>query len=86
MSLAVSAEDAHGAPRTDPSASVIQLIAARCDLADRFSSGVPALGESGIKFGVAGGLERQVWFGVRNQVWGDNVGEIFRRGHLLNGF
>ena len=45
-SLAVSAEDAHGAPRADPSASVIQLIAARCDPADRFSSGVPALGES----------------------------------------
>eukprot|EP00964_Phaeocystis_antarctica_P089876 scaffold57417_cov38-Phaeocystis_antarctica.AAC.1 len=45
-SLAVSAEDAHGAPRADPSASVIQLVAARCDPADRFSSGVPALGES----------------------------------------
>ena len=28
-SLAVSAEDAHGAPRADPSAIVIQLIAAR---------------------------------------------------------
>eukprot|EP00964_Phaeocystis_antarctica_P111054 scaffold75374_cov69-Phaeocystis_antarctica.AAC.1 len=42
-SLAVSAEDAHGAPRADPSASVIQLLAARCEPADRFSSGVPAL-------------------------------------------